>query len=140
MPSPLVLDPTKVQSYVFDVYSEPIEIGGKIYLSIYLIIQSELSIGAMSEWKYVLLLKRCCTVKFSKIITHFCGLQAGGGHNSPNFAWLGLYCSVNFVEKCFHSDWVGIIEYIGFNPKYIYLYGIVWTVNFNIFQQWDIVV
>jgi len=25
----------------------------------------------------------------------------GGGHNSPNFAWLGLYCTVNFVEKCF---------------------------------------
>ena len=40
----------------------------------------------------------------------------------------------------FPYDWVGIIEYSGFNPKYIYLYGIVWTVNFNIFQQWDIVV
>ena len=25
----------------------------------------------------------------------------GGGHNSPNFAWLGLYCTVKFVEKCF---------------------------------------
>ena len=23
----------------------------------------------------------------------------------------------------------------GFNPKYIYLYGIVWTVNFNIFNN-----
>ena len=21
--------------------------------------------------------------------------------NEPNFAWLGLYCTVNFVEKCF---------------------------------------
>ena len=40
----------------------------------------------------------------------------------------------------FPYDWVGIIEYSGFNPKYIYLYGIEWTVNFNIFQQWDIVV
>ena len=39
----------------------------------------------------------------------------------------------------FPYDWVGIIEYSGFNPKYIYLYGIVWTVDFNIFQQWDIV-
>ena len=25
----------------------------------------------------------------------------GGGHNSPNFAWPGLYCTVKFVEKCF---------------------------------------
>ena len=25
----------------------------------------------------------------------------GGGHNSPNFAWLGVYCTVKFVEKCF---------------------------------------
>ena len=40
----------------------------------------------------------------------------------------------------FPYDWVGIIEYSGFNPKYIYLYGIVWTINSNIFQQWDIVV
>ena len=39
----------------------------------------------------------------------------------------------------FPYDWVGIIEYSEFNPKYIYLYGIVWTVDFNIFQQWDIV-
>ena len=28
-------------------------------------------------------------------------VEPGGGHNSPNFAWLGLYCTVNFVEKCF---------------------------------------
>ena len=27
--------------------------------------------------------------------------EPGGGHNSPNFAWLGLNCTVNFVEKCF---------------------------------------
>ena len=28
-------------------------------------------------------------------------VDPGGGQNSPNFAWLGLYCTVNFVEKCF---------------------------------------
>ena len=28
--------------------------------------------------------------------------KPGGGHNSPNFAWLGLFCTVNFVDKCFH--------------------------------------
>ena len=66
-------------------------------------------------------------------------LKPGGGHNSPNFAWLGLYVQW-ILSKMFPNDWVGIIEYSGFNPKYIYLYDIVWTVNFNIFQQWDIVV
>ena len=45
-------------SHVFVVYSEPIDIVWQYYLSIYLIIKvMNPSIGAISKWKYLLLLK-----------------------------------------------------------------------------------
>ena len=59
MPSPLAPDPIRVQSR-FDVYSVPIEIVWRLafYLYHYPIRVMNPSIGAISKWKYLLLLKR----------------------------------------------------------------------------------
>ena len=48
---------------------------------------------------YVLLYRD--EVDGSLYILYCNGMRSGGGYNSPNFAWLGLYCAVKFVEKCF---------------------------------------